>query len=118
MKSSHIKVRKIHPCYLTHGDQRNVPSEGEIKVGKAWMVSRLQVLLQSGRIHLPRSAEAEALARELLDYEIRIFEDANERYGAFRVGSHDDLVTAMGLATQEDATGRSMRVVCPVIMFA
>ncbi len=37
-----------------------------------------------------------------LDYEIRVSEDANGRYGAFRVGSHDDLVTALGLAVLVD----------------
>ena len=39
---------------------------------------------------------------ELLDYEIRVDQNANDRYGAFRVGTHDDLVTALGLATQDD----------------
>jgi hypothetical protein len=43
-----------------------------------------------------------AAARELLDYEIRVTEDANERYGAFRVGAHDDLVTSLGLTLQEE----------------
>jgi hypothetical protein len=42
------------------------------------------------------------LSEELLDYEIRVDENANDRYGAFRVGTHDDLVTALGLATQAD----------------
>jgi hypothetical protein len=35
------------------------------------------MLLQTGRILLPRTAEADALARELLDYEMRVSEDAN-----------------------------------------
>ncbi len=29
-------------------------------------------------------------------------QDGNERYGAFRVGSHDDLATALGLAVLRD----------------
>jgi hypothetical protein len=70
-------------------------------LGKAWLVSRIKVLLQCGRLHLPRTTEAEAMKDELLDYEIRISEDANERYGAFKVGAHDDLVTALGLAVQD-----------------
>ena len=45
------------------------------------------------------------MGKELLDYEIRVTEDANDHYGAFRVGAHDDLVTALGLATQEDRGG-------------
>ena len=59
-------------------------------------------LLQTGRIHLPRTREAEVLAQELLDYEIRVNESSNDTYGAFRVGSHDDLVTSLGLAVQEE----------------
>ena len=86
--------------YFTHGDRRQQVDEREVRLGKAWLVARLQVLLQTGRVHLPRTAEAEALARELLDYEIRVNPDANDRYGAFAVGTHDDLVTALGLAVQ------------------
>jgi hypothetical protein len=48
---------------------------------------------------------------ELLDYEIRINEDANERYGAFKVGAHDDLVTALGLAVQ-DRPPEPLRLIC------
>jgi hypothetical protein len=35
-------------------------------------------------------------------HEIRVSENANDLYGAFKVGTHDDLVTALGLATQSD----------------
>jgi hypothetical protein len=59
--------------------------------------------LQTARILLPRTMEARVLAQELLDYEIHVDEKANDTYGAFRVGSHDDLVTALGLAVQEPA---------------
>jgi hypothetical protein len=97
-------LARLVAVYFTHGDRRKVESS-EVKLGKAWLVSRMQALLQSGLLHLPRTAEAEALGKELLDYEIRVTEDANDRYGAFRVGSHDDLVTALGLATQEDLGG-------------
>ncbi len=88
--------------YFTHGDRRKTEQGGVVKLGKAWLVSRLQMLLQNGRLHLPRTAEAEILAQELLDYQIRVDEKANERYGDFKVGSHDDLVTAMGLAVQAE----------------
>ncbi len=90
--------------YFTHGDRR-LEQDGPpryVSLGKTWLVSRLQVLLQTGRILLPKTAEAEALAKELMDYEIRVTEQANDTYGAFKVGAHDDLVTALGLATQLD----------------
>lgn len=54
-------------------------------IGKAYLVSRLQALLQGGRVHLPQTTEARALAEELLDYEIRVSEDANDRYPVWSV---------------------------------
>lgn len=93
---------RLLPVFFTHGDRRNQDTE-KVTLGKAYLVSRLQALLQSRRIHLPPEAdEARVLAQELEDYEIRVSEDANDRYGAFRVGTHDDLVTALGLAVQTD----------------
>ena len=97
-------LARVVAVFFNHGDRRKVERD-EVKLGKAWLVSRMQALLQSGLLHLPRNAEAETLGKELLDYEIRVTEDANDRYGAFRVGAHDDLVTAVGLATQEDRGG-------------
>jgi hypothetical protein len=101
------RVRAVlRPCYFNHGDRMTWETAGsvvQLKVGKAWLVSRLQVLLQSRRLHLPKGhPQAETLAKELLDYQIRVDEDANDKYGAFKVGSHDDLVTALGLATLQD----------------
>lgn len=93
--------------YFTHGDRRNADGD-KVILGKAYLVSRLQALLQARRIHLPESSEARALARELEDYEIRVSEDANDRYGAFKVGTHDDLVTALGLAVQLDRGGEAI----------
>jgi len=98
--SSHATISAV---FFTHGDQRNEDSSG-IKLGKAYLVSRLQMLLQTHRLHLPRTSEAQALARELQDYEIRVDENANDRYGAFKVGTHDDLVTALGLAVQKEVS--------------
>ncbi len=86
--------------YFTYGDKRVTQSDGSVSLGKAWLVSRLQVLLQAGRVLLPKTAEAAALATDLQNYEITLVADANERDGAFSVGSHDDLVTALGLAAQ------------------
>jgi hypothetical protein len=91
----------IRPCYFTHGDRRTVDGK-RITIGKAWLVSRFQALLQTNRLQLPEDhPEAPALLKELLDYEIKVTEDASDRYGAFRTGAHGDLVTAIGLATQE-----------------
>ena len=97
----------VTPCFFNHGDRRTADGR-EVKIGKAWLVSQLQVLLQSGRLHLPKTAEAEALAQELLDYEIRIDPDGGDKYGAFKVGKHDDLVTALGLAVPPRPASRQL----------
>ena len=102
----HITDWRVSEVYFTYGDRRNEAFEGAIQrvsLGKAYLVSRLQALLQTGRLQIPKNhREADALVQELLDYEIRVDENANDRYGAFRVGTHDDLVTALGLAVQAD----------------
>jgi len=51
---------------------------------------------------LPKTPEVEVLAKELLNYELRMTEDAN-----VKAGTHDDLVTALGLATQTDPQVRA-----------
>jgi hypothetical protein len=94
---------QVTAVYFTHGDRRTVNEDRSVTLGKAYLVSHLKVLMQTHRIHLTHSAEMEAMQTELLDYEIRVNEHANDTYGAFTVGTHDDLVTALGLAVQEGA---------------
>lgn len=89
--------------FFTYGMKRARADDGTYTVGKAWLVSRLQVLLQEGRIHLPPDLpDRRDLVDELLDFEIRVDEDGDAKFGAFKVGSHDDQVVALGLAVQED----------------
>ena len=79
---------------------------GEIRVGKAFLVSRLQALLQTGRIRPPETEEARRLGEELADYEIRVNQKANLVAGAMRAGTHDDLVTALALAVLDENAGK------------
>lgn len=100
-------VARLDAVLFTGGDQRTEkPEESRVMLGKVYIVSRLQSLLKFERIHLPNTAEAAALSRELQDFEIRIDENAHQRSGAFRVGTHDDLVTALGLAVQKEPIRR------------
>jgi hypothetical protein len=80
-------------------------------VGKAYLVSQLQALLQQGKVKLPDTAEARELAKELLDYEIGVSESANVTAGAFKTGRHDDLVTALGLAVLRDPRAQRAGIV-------
>lgn len=89
----------VRTVFFTHGDRRTQEG-GEVRLGKAWVVCKLQTLLQSGQLHLPRSPEAETLAEELTEFEIQVAPDANDKYGAFRVGTRDELITSLGLCVQ------------------
>lgn len=96
-------------CHLvaatfTYGDRLVLDPYGlkTASVGKAYLVNRLQVLIQSSRLHIPAmKPDAAVMMTELQNYEIRVDEDANDKYGAFKVGTHDDLVTGLGLSVLE-----------------
>ncbi len=63
------------------------------------LVSVLQVLLHSGRLKVAaRLPEAELLRSELVNFRVKITPAANESFGAWREGEHDDTVLAVGLA--------------------
>ena len=90
---------------LTSGQTHDLQPGSEfptLRLGKAAFTSRLQALVQGHRLHLPKNPEGRALAQELRDFEIRVGTNGNDRYGAFRSGTHDDLVIAVGLAAQTD----------------
>jgi hypothetical protein len=90
----HAGVRAhLVPAFLTEGHERDESEkEDEVRLGRGWLVSRLQALFETGRLHLPRTPEAEELKRELLEYE-----ETGDRSGS--------LVTALGLAVQVDQRG-------------
>jgi hypothetical protein len=96
----------VHPVVFTYCDRfkRGEYEQGTGDVlGKAFLVNRLQVLFEQHTITLPQgNPQIDAMVQELLDYEVHVDPDANEKYGAFAVGAHDDLVTALGLACVEE----------------
>ncbi len=94
------RATSIMPITFTSGDRYD-RSTGSL--GKAYMVSRLQALLQRGAIHAPDTPEVRAMLEELKVYEIRVDQDAHFSAGAFKVGKHDDLATALGLACLEES---------------
>ena len=100
-------------CTFTYGDRYvkgGTYYHPTASVGKAFLCNRVETLLQTGQLELPpNKPEAAALRQELRDYEIRIDPDANEKYGAFKVGAHDDLVTALGLAVLDDPVAEARR---------
>ncbi len=88
----HIRV------FLTGGNAEHWEGN-ELHLPKMNLVSNLQVLLQNHRVHLPPDApETPALVSELLTFELKVTDTAHVQFGAFKVGAHDDLAVALGLA--------------------
>lgn len=106
----------LRPCRFAGGDQliRNASNSREIRVGKSYFVSRLQILSESKRIHLPAQlAEAQQLSQEMLDFDIDVDEASGKAtYGAIRPGTHDDLVTAIGLACLQEEEPNPGPLIC------
>ena len=66
---------------------------------KKELVASLQVLLQTRRLKVAKTLpEAATLVRELETFRVKVTEAANETFGAWREGQHDDLVLAVALA--------------------
>lgn len=84
---------------ITAGDSETYEG-GNYRVPKRDLVSRLQVLLQGGRLKVAeRLSEWPICMRELLAFKVKIDPlTAHDSYGYAREGIHDDLVLALALA--------------------
>ena len=59
----------------------------------------MQVLLQSNRLKVAEGLpDASVLVQELLNFQVKITTSANDIYGTWREGQHDDLVLSTSLA--------------------
>jgi hypothetical protein len=82
---------------ITSGDAETRTPEGEWRVAKLQLVSRLQALLHSGELRTAEGlTEAKAFASELMDFRATFSDSGNVRFGA-REGQHDDLVLAVAI---------------------
>jgi hypothetical protein len=89
----------IRPITITGGDKVHPDDAGGWRVPKKDLVSVLQVLLQSRRLKVaPSLPEARILVRELENFQVKVTEAAHETFGAWRDGTHDDLVLAVAVA--------------------
>jgi hypothetical protein len=96
-----VQSAAIKPITFVHSDTYNL---GKGSLGKAFLVSRMQSLLQNGQVHAPNTEEVRATLEELRVYQIKVSEDGKDTYGAAS-GKHDDLATVLGLACLEDPYG-------------
>jgi hypothetical protein len=86
------------PVTITAGHAVTQAEDGR-HVPKKVLVSTVQVLLQSRRLTIARGLkESGVLVKELLNFKVRVTPAANETFGCWREGAHDDLVLAVALA--------------------
>jgi len=87
------------PITITGGHEVTQTERGQLRVPKKELVACLQVLLQTRRLKVAQALpEAATLVRELETFRVKVTEAANETFGAWREGQHDDLVLAVALA--------------------
>ena len=87
------------PVTITGGHAVTQMEDRSYHVPKKELVSTLQLVLQSRRLQIARSLpDADVLVREMQQFQVRITLSANEQFGAWREGTHDDLVLAVALA--------------------
>lgn len=89
---------ELFQVMITGGDKES--REGDIyRVPKRDLVGVTQVALQTGQLKIAASLpEALTLTNELQNFQVKISENAHDSYGAWRTGTHDDLLLAVALA--------------------
>ena len=99
----------IRPITITAGSAVVADGAGW-HVPKKELVGTLQILLQSRRLKVaPSLPAAQTLVQELTTFQVKITPAANETFGAWREGAHDDLVLAVAIAAWE---GEHYREIC------
>ena len=90
---------KIAPITITSGQSHSFDGHGGAHVPKKDLVASALVLLQTRRLRIAKTLPlVEVLVKELDNFRVRITPAANEVFGAWREGEHDDLVLSLSLA--------------------
>ena len=88
----------VYGITITGGIEVAKPAPGRYNVPKRDLVGIVQVLLQSRRLKVAEGLqEAATLVRELQNFQVKITESAHDTYGAWREGTHDDLVLSVAM---------------------
>jgi hypothetical protein len=86
------------PVIVT-GGERESQDGGYYRVPKRDLIIGLQVLLQGGELQIAAGLKyGAALAAEMAAMQVKVTSAGREQYGAWREGTHDDLVFAVALA--------------------
>jgi hypothetical protein len=95
-----FRAAKLNPVavLITGGDTVNHEG-GYWRVPKRDLVGAVQVPLQDARLKFAEGLPlVPILIEEMLNFKVKITEAANDTYGAWREGQHDDLILSVMLA--------------------
>lgn len=99
LKDAAIQATRIVPVTITAGTTATPDGHGGWHVPKKDLVAVMQLLLQGRRLQIASALpEAAILKKELQNFQVKITLAANETFGAWREGQHDDLVLAVACA--------------------
>jgi len=88
----------VMPVTITSG-QRESLTDGYYGIPKRDLIVGLQVLLQQGELQIAAGLKyGAALAAEMAAMQVKVTSAGREQFGAWREGTHDDLVFAVALA--------------------
>jgi hypothetical protein len=86
------------PATITGGERESYEA-GYYRVPKRDLITGLQVLLQTSGLQIAGGLKhGPALAAEMAEMRVKVSAQGREQYGAWREGTHDDLVFAVALA--------------------
>lgn len=95
-----LRAARLYPVPVSITSGQQVTRDDPYwNVPKRDLVGVLQVLLQSKRLKFAETMPlVPTLIQELQGFQVRITEHANDTYGAWREGAHDDLVLSLAVA--------------------
>ena len=83
---------------MTGGTTSSIDEEGLYHVSKHSLITKLQLVFQSGRVKInPDLKLAETLKEELKRFTTKITRSGNDAYEAFSEKDHDDMVIALAI---------------------
>lgn len=98
---SRLSVRTIRVTVTASGRQMSQPERDEFNVPKRSLIGSFVVALQTHRFKAPKGMpEVSTLVKESLNFSFKIdTQTGQDTYGAWRTGTHDDLLFAVCMGT-------------------
>jgi hypothetical protein len=87
------------PVKITPGHTEREDEHGYHLVPKLDLITGLKIVFQQKKLRIAGGMEyGETLIKEMQDMRVKISPNGNEQFGAWREGTHDDLVLSVALA--------------------